>query len=226
MPAAWTWTWTCAAPDPGRLSSPPQPQPAFSALPPSPSDGRRAPRIYFLLLPHLPKLAGLGPSKLRAPRTAPLAPTPDRLPRRAFVVATEGRARIQPRARWHHRICADASRYHSFIPTRPSYQGGRLCARACIASVERERGGAMDIDDLLAEVAADSTPQESRDLQELTRCWVAERAAPEVLPWPRDLMERVLERISKQVSSSTTATPRPRPTVSCTTRRVLMAQPD
>lgn len=58
----------------------------------------------------------------------------------------------------------------------------------------------MDIDDLLAEVAVDSTPQESRDLRELTRCWVAERVAPEILPWPTDLMARVLERIGKQVS--------------------------
>lgn len=57
----------------------------------------------------------------------------------------------------------------------------------------------MDIDDLLAEVAVDSTPQESRDLQELTRAWVAERTAPEILNWPEELMERVLERIRRQV---------------------------
>lgn len=58
----------------------------------------------------------------------------------------------------------------------------------------------MDIDDLLAEVAVDATPQETRDLQELTRSWVAERVAPEILPWPADLMERVLDRIRRQVS--------------------------
>lgn len=57
----------------------------------------------------------------------------------------------------------------------------------------------MDIDDLLAEVAVDTTPQESRDLQELTRVWVAERTAPEILTWPEDLMDRVLERIRRQV---------------------------
>ena len=57
----------------------------------------------------------------------------------------------------------------------------------------------MDIDDLLAEVAVESTPQESRDLQELTRAWVAERTAPEILNWPEELMERVLERIRRQV---------------------------
>ena len=57
----------------------------------------------------------------------------------------------------------------------------------------------MDIDDLLAEVSVDSTLQESRDLQELTRCWVAERVAPEILTWPSEVMDRVLERIRKQV---------------------------
>ena len=57
----------------------------------------------------------------------------------------------------------------------------------------------MDIDDLLAEVSADAVPKETRDLQELTRAWVAERMAPELLPWPEELMERMLERIRKQV---------------------------
>ncbi|KAF1916233.1 hypothetical protein BDU57DRAFT_224043 [Ampelomyces quisqualis] len=57
----------------------------------------------------------------------------------------------------------------------------------------------MDIDDLLAEVAVDSTSRETRDLQELTRCWVAERVAPEILPWPSQLMDRVLERIRRQI---------------------------
>ncbi|KAH7081606.1 hypothetical protein BKA63DRAFT_405229 [Paraphoma chrysanthemicola] len=57
----------------------------------------------------------------------------------------------------------------------------------------------MDIDDLLAEVAVDATPRETRDLQELTRYWVAERVAPELLPWPSDLMDRVLERTRTQI---------------------------
>lgn len=59
----------------------------------------------------------------------------------------------------------------------------------------------MDIDDLLAEVAVDTTPRETRDLQELTRLWVAERVTPEILPWPSDLMDRVLDRIRRQVRS-------------------------
>lgn len=56
----------------------------------------------------------------------------------------------------------------------------------------------MDIDDILAEVDGHAIPQETHDLQELTRAWVTERSAPEILPWPESLMERVLERISKQ----------------------------
>jgi len=57
----------------------------------------------------------------------------------------------------------------------------------------------MEIDDILAEVDGHAIPQESRDLQALTRAWVTERSAPEILPWPESLMERVLERIRKQV---------------------------
>ena len=57
----------------------------------------------------------------------------------------------------------------------------------------------MDIDDILAEVDGDAIPQETRDLQELTRAWVTERSAPEILPWPEALMERVLARVRKQV---------------------------
>jgi GINS complex subunit 4 len=57
----------------------------------------------------------------------------------------------------------------------------------------------MDIDDILAEVDSHGIPQETRDLQEITRAWVTERSAPEILQWPESLMERVLERIRKQV---------------------------
>jgi hypothetical protein len=68
----------------------------------------------------------------------------------------------------------------------------------------------MDIDDLLAEVAVDSTPRETRDLQELARCWVAERVAPELLPWPSDLMDRVLDRIRRQVRDDQTGDMNPK----------------
>ncbi|KAF2688079.1 GINS complex, Sld5 component [Lentithecium fluviatile CBS 122367] len=59
--------------------------------------------------------------------------------------------------------------------------------------------GAMDIDDILADIAVETIPQETRDLQELTRCWVAERVAPEILAWPVELMERVLDRVRRQI---------------------------
>lgn len=59
----------------------------------------------------------------------------------------------------------------------------------------------MDIDDILADIDRDAAPQENVDLQALTRSWVAERVAPELLPYPDELMERVLERIAKQVSA-------------------------
>ena len=41
----------------------------------------------------------------------------------------------------------------------------------------------MDIDDILREVdpVIDTVPGETRDLQALTRAWVAERCAPELL---------------------------------------------
>ena len=60
----------------------------------------------------------------------------------------------------------------------------------------------MDIDDILAEVEGQSVPQEIHDHQALTRAWVNEKNAPEILPWPEELMQRVLERIRKQVRSS------------------------
>ncbi|KAI4164950.1 MAG: hypothetical protein LQ342_001583 [Letrouitia transgressa] len=57
----------------------------------------------------------------------------------------------------------------------------------------------MNIDDILAEVGGDETPGKAWDLQELTRCWVTERSAPEILPWPSALMDRVLERVRLQI---------------------------
>jgi len=80
----------------------------------------------------------------------------------------------------------------------------------------------MDIDDILREADPDfeTTPRGNRDLQSLTRAWVAERSAPELLEyaqslilvlgypfdtdrlfrWPADgLIERVNERVKKQI---------------------------
>ncbi|XDG10513.1 hypothetical protein ABKA04_010128 [Annulohypoxylon sp. FPYF3050] len=60
----------------------------------------------------------------------------------------------------------------------------------------------MDIDDILREVdpTFDSIPEETRDLQALTRAWMAERSSPELLDWPADgLFERINERIKQQI---------------------------
>lgn len=48
----------------------------------------------------------------------------------------------------------------------------------------------MDIDDILREVdpTSDTVPQETRDLQALTRAWVAERCAPELLECATSLL--------------------------------------
>ena len=58
----------------------------------------------------------------------------------------------------------------------------------------------MDIDDILADIDREPIPQETKDLQTLTQAWVTERVAPELQPYPEELMERVLASISKQVS--------------------------
>lgn len=59
----------------------------------------------------------------------------------------------------------------------------------------------MDIEDILAEAGGQSAAQETSDLQALVRAWITERSAPEILPWPDSLMERVLRRINQQVES-------------------------
>jgi GINS complex subunit 4 len=58
---------------------------------------------------------------------------------------------------------------------------------------------AMDIDDIIAELDRDVGNREEDDLRELTRLWVAERGAPELMPWPESLIKRVTDRIARQV---------------------------
>ncbi|KAL4867302.1 hypothetical protein BDV12DRAFT_209964 [Aspergillus spectabilis] len=62
----------------------------------------------------------------------------------------------------------------------------------------------MDIDDILASVDHPdiSSPESTAlDHQLLTRFWVAERSVPELLPWPRRLMDRMLERVRQQIET-------------------------
>jgi GINS complex subunit 4 len=57
----------------------------------------------------------------------------------------------------------------------------------------------MDIDDILAELDGDNANHDVEDLRSLTRLWVAERVSPELVPWPEDLINRVMDRTAKQV---------------------------
>ena len=56
-----------------------------------------------------------------------------------------------------------------------------------------------DIQDILDAVSRPSLPQRTLDLQALTRAWVNERTAPELLPYPSELVDRVMERVKTQV---------------------------
>lgn len=73
-------------------------------------------------------------------------------------------------------------------------------------AIRRQAG--MDIADILASVtrdahAAHGVPDDGvrhqQDLQLLTRAWVSERVAPELLPYPSELMDRVMTRLRTQV---------------------------
>lgn len=83
---------------------------------------------------------------------------------------------------------------------RPGGFGGKVLTSECKRQGEFLNRG-MDIDDILAEIDQDVLPQEVRNLHALTRAWVTERSAPEILPWPASLMDRVMERIRQQVCS-------------------------
>ncbi|MCJ1249245.1 GINS complex subunit [Trapelia coarctata] len=57
----------------------------------------------------------------------------------------------------------------------------------------------MDISDILASVSAPAPSLHSEDLQALTRAWVNERAAPELLLWPESLMDRVMDGVGELI---------------------------
>jgi len=57
-----------------------------------------------------------------------------------------------------------------------------------------------DIADILATVSGGPLiPPETLDLQALTRAWVNERTAPELLPYPAELVDRTTARVARQV---------------------------
>ncbi|KAF8477023.1 hypothetical protein BDZ91DRAFT_688061 [Kalaharituber pfeilii] len=55
------------------------------------------------------------------------------------------------------------------------------------------------IDDILLEFDNRSLPSSTRDITDLTKSWIAERGAPEILPFQGPLVERVMERIREQI---------------------------
>lgn len=55
----------------------------------------------------------------------------------------------------------------------------------------------IDIDNLLQ--TYDSTESSSNDLQRLQTLWTAELAAPELLPYPGELVERLMQRLRQQL---------------------------
>ena len=56
-----------------------------------------------------------------------------------------------------------------------------------------------DIADILASVSAPRVPERTLDLQGLTRAWINERTAPDLLPYPAELVDRIIDRIRQQV---------------------------
>jgi GINS complex subunit 4 len=65
----------------------------------------------------------------------------------------------------------------------------------------------LDISDILADVHSSSlSPQEQLastahlDHQQLTRLWISERTCPDILPWPTELMQRVMARVQAQIT--------------------------
>ncbi|KAK6544081.1 GINS complex subunit [Orbilia ellipsospora] len=58
---------------------------------------------------------------------------------------------------------------------------------------------AMDISDILREFDAENAPSNSKDYEDLLKWWVNERAAPEILQYQDDLVERIMNRVRRQI---------------------------
>ena len=52
-----------------------------------------------------------------------------------------------------------------------------------------------DIDDILASISTPKVARQTLDLQALTRAWINERTAPELLPYPTSLIKSVMDRL-------------------------------
>ena len=56
-----------------------------------------------------------------------------------------------------------------------------------------------DIDDILSSFDSQVLPTGIQDLNDLTKHWIAERGAPEILPFQEALVDRIMQRIRQQV---------------------------
>ncbi|KAF3911877.1 hypothetical protein AA313_de0209886 [Arthrobotrys entomopaga] len=60
---------------------------------------------------------------------------------------------------------------------------------------------AMDISDILREFDAENAPSNSKDYEDLLKWWINERAAPEILQYQDDLVERIMNRVRRQIET-------------------------
>lgn len=55
-----------------------------------------------------------------------------------------------------------------------------------------------DIDDILREFDSQNAPSNAKDYDDLLKWWINERAAPEILQYQEDLVERIMTRVRRQ----------------------------
>ena len=65
-----------------------------------------------------------------------------------------------------------------------------------------------DISDILASVSHPPSDPSTTELQSLTRAYIAERCAPDLLPYPTALLSRTLSRLRRQIAAVEDATAR------------------
>lgn len=83
-------------------------------------------------------------------------------------------------------------------------------SRETASLFSQAQGDSVDLEGLLSGLRnksgraafTDYTLQsKEQDIQKLRRIWVAERAAPEILPFEGPLLDRMMERVRSQVSA-------------------------
>lgn len=87
------------------------------------------------------------------------------------------------------------SRNARFLTTSNVTLPSRLCIGANAVTDNMDD----DIEDILNSVSRPAISDRKLDLQALTRAWVNERTCQELLPYPSNLVERVMDRLKRQV---------------------------